>query len=481
MTYTRRFEAGFAALVAAMLFAALVAPTALAQAPTIPSAEVVPANTSPDDPNGGQWFYLELDLGETATFDAHVRNPAEVPQSVTLYLGDLDFSGDSPVLKEGTQTDVGTWGRAEQDKVLIPPKSQVDARFSITVPRDAEPGDHIGAVVAESQPQAAGQFELVLVAATRLYVTVPGEVRRGLEIESVKRQLNSLLFPSRMTVSAKIRNTGRVRLDLGVKVKESAARGPKVLLSQHSEIYVADIDVPFYGGPISYAVEATDSKSGLVRKVNVTNFAIPWGLLLILAIASLFGFGVKRWWDSRASKMAKLQADIRRLETLIAQRPTGPQPGDALGADEEEAEDEAAAILAALKRARRTQSQGSLERLALALHESGNDALDVLLEALEKAGAERRRDLAEAAASYGAAALLANPRMERLPAAIAAEITLWAARDPSMKAEDDADRDSAPPGGSQNNDSTRARKPPARAKRKPPATPDRTKPKPGRR
>lgn len=465
MTETRNSGFSIAALVAAMLFVALLpVAVALAQESFIPSADVVPANTSPDDPNAGQWFYLELSPGNSAAFEAFVRNPADVPQKVKLYLKDLEFSAGGAAIKEGDQADVGAWGHAEQGEVLVPPKDQLKVIFAITVPSGAEPGDHIGAVVAESQPQTVGQLSVVTVSATRLYVTVPGEARRGLEISSVKPAQDSLLFPSRISVTAIIKNTGRIRLDMGVTVGGSEAKGPKVLLSQSNETYIGEARVPFWGGPVNHSVEAEDRRSGLIRRANASTFVIPWGLVLLLGVASMFAWGMKRWWDRRASTLAKLQADIRRLETLIATRPVGPLPS----AVPEEEEDELDAILAALKRARRTGSQPSLERLALALHTSGADALDVLLEALEKADPERRAPLVEAAATYGAASLVSQARMERLAADLAAEITLLASREGA-----------AVNGRKRPDSSANAR--PSRAKRKPPATRHKPKPKPKRR
>src|SRR3982751_5780469 len=60
----------------------------------IPSVGVAPVGTSPNDPNGGQWFVMNLTPGETGQAQARIANPADVPQKVTLSLADLDFSED---------------------------------------------------------------------------------------------------------------------------------------------------------------------------------------------------------------------------------------------------------------------------------------------------------------------------------------------------------------------------------------------------
>lgn len=452
-----------------MLSVALTPLAAVAQESEIPSVDVRPAEARPHDPNSGQWFFLELAPGQTGRARARITNPARVPQRIKLSLKDLVFGEDgNPFVKDGEQTDVGAWGRFDQPETTVPAETAIEVEFAITPPLGADPGDHIGAVVAESEPQGS-QLKIIKRVATRLYVTIPGEVIRSFRIESVSTELDSSFWPNNLAATIALRNTGRVRLHVGVTAKGLMARGPRVLLSRSVEEYLAGVRVAWWGGPVRFPIEAVDADSGLIRRVNVSKFIVPWGPLLMLVIVSLFGFGMKRWWERRASRLAKLQADIRRLEALVAQRPTGPLPG--IQSDKDEEGDEVGAILAAIKRARRTESQPSLERLALALHESGTDALEVLLEAVEKAGPERRDALIEAAASYGAPALLAQQRMELLPGELAAEITLRASGTRATGAR--------PETRARRSGSSRKRKP-ARAKSKPPSAGHRPARKPRR-
>jgi hypothetical protein len=65
------------------------------------------------------------------------------------------------------------------------------------------------------------------------------------------------------------------------------------------------------------------------------------------------------------------------------------------------------ALLAAIRRARRTDSQESLETLALELHRDGGQALDFLLEAYEHAD-HHRSELVQAIDSYGMEAVFGH-------------------------------------------------------------------------
>src|SRR5436309_15420587 len=62
------------------------------QPPQVPSVGVTPVSTSPNDPNGGQWFFLDNVLpGRPAGSAAKITTPALVPHTLDRYLADLHF------------------------------------------------------------------------------------------------------------------------------------------------------------------------------------------------------------------------------------------------------------------------------------------------------------------------------------------------------------------------------------------------------
>src|SRR5437868_3013064 len=72
--------------------------------PQVPSIAVTPAVKSPNDPNNGQWFFLDGMLpGQTGQSAAKLTNPASIPQTVHLFLADLDFvaNGGARLADEG--------------------------------------------------------------------------------------------------------------------------------------------------------------------------------------------------------------------------------------------------------------------------------------------------------------------------------------------------------------------------------------------
>lgn len=392
---------------------AVGAPAASAAAATdtdIPSVSVAPAQAQPDDPNGGQWFVLELEPGESGSTLAKITNPAGIPQRVVLYVRDLAFTDEgTPFVREGEQEDVGSWSDARPTTLTLGPRQTVMSEVKITAPADADPGDHVGVLVAETSNRQEG-FDVVRRVATRLYVTLPGAATREMAIEAVTPRADSRWFPGRVTTEVTLANTGRVRLRPTVLVAGEPARGSQVLLSRSVEQYTATRDIPWYGGIVGLQVQATDD-SGLSRTLDKKMVVVPWGVLLFALAAVLLAWRLRHWWQHRSTRMDSLQADLRRLERLLAAQALAGtklpvladlEPGPA---DDDEAHDSregerVADLLVAVKRAQRAGAHDSLARLALELHSLGGPALPVLLDALESVPEERRAAVLAAVGTY---------------------------------------------------------------------------------
>lgn len=410
---TRTARTSSAALVAALLCAATLvvsAAPASAQVATgdVQSVGMSPTESKPDDPNAGQWFVFSTAPGESASTKARINNPADVPQTVKLYLADLVFGKDgTPSIPERKPVDVGAWGGFEQATVTLQPRQELLLPFTLSVPVDADPGDHVGTVVAESAP-VGGNVKIVKRIATRLYVTVPGDATKAFSVLKVTKEVASKWWPKEVAVTAYVRNTGRVRLHPNVTIGGEKAVGSDPLMARAVETYTAAVKVPWYGGPVNFPVRV-ETEAG-VKEVQASTFVVPLGTLSAVPFAVLGLFFARSLLRLRSRRLRGLQADLRRLEKLVAEKPTGVAAAKATLADHGGSIDEATddpeadrvrSIREGIKRARRNQAQQPLERLALALHDTGEDALAELLVALERAEGDNRRRLVAAAATYG--------------------------------------------------------------------------------
>lgn len=423
-------------------------PTAPASSPStataanVQSVMMVPTNTTPNDPDGGQWFYFSLKPGQSAASAAKITNPASVPQTVYLSMADLLFTKDgTPYINKGTQTDVGSWAHFDVPSVTIPPDTSIDVPFQVKAAGNAEPGDHFGVVVATSQPEKVGRskaLDVVKIVAVRMFITIPGVATKSFQIGSITSKLDSALLPHRATVSVVVRNTGRIRLDPKVSIGGVKATGSPVLLAESSQLYTAKVHVPLYGGPVNEDVVVTTNYAGLSKKVGHSQFVFPFAVIAFLLLLGLAGFGVAMLIRRRVRKQRRLRADLRRLEQMVLSRPgLAPGPphevaatdaGDAPPGDRDgdgdgpatltSASVNSAAVSAmesAIKRARRSGHTETLPELAIALHEAGGDALDALLESVPLANGRTPKVL-NALAAYPAERIQASPRLAKLSA-----------------------------------------------------------------
>jgi hypothetical protein len=353
---------GIPALVAGMLYV----PTAAAQETRpqdVPSVGVLPVGTKTDDPNSGQWFIAALAPGESKHFVAGITNPAGIPQRVKLYLADLDFTANGAPEVAEVSDEVGTWGSVEQTNVEVPPLGQVQVGFTIKAPATADPGDHLGVIVAEGEPAGGGNVKVVKRVATRIYITLPGDAVPAFNIEKLQVERDSSFFTKEITTTVIVRNTGRVRLAPDVRVNGKKADGPELVMSRSVEQFVATTKVPFWGGPQSVRVDVksrvarADGPAGPVRQARASLFVIPWVLLIALALMTGFVLLSRRLWQRRGGKYAEMRADMKRIERLLAEQRSG-APIDTREDDPE------VAIKAAIKRAGRSgdkESEGKLK------------------------------------------------------------------------------------------------------------------------
>lgn len=381
----------------------------------VPSVAVQPAEPAKDDPNGGQWFLISLEPGKSGTVKAKVSNPAKVAQTVTFELRDLTFADDgTPTISSGgTQQDVGSWGGPTQKSFELPAQKSVIVPFTVTVPDDAEPGDHVGAVVALTANKQ-GQFRVVRQVATRFYVTVPGEAVRAYSIQSVSAQKSSALWPSSVNTEVVLRNDGRTRVRPKVTIGDTPADGSRLLLSRSVEKYTATAKVPWYGGPVNLSVRAI-TDDGTERKADKRIFVIPVGLLLSIVIGALALFAIITLVRRRLRRVSGLRADVDRLERLVARQAAAPveAPVDAV----DDAEEAIAALLVAIKRAQRSGSPTSVARLALALHDADGPAVPWLVGVLAKVEGRQRDDVIAALRVADPDAVAAEIRRSDLSAA----------------------------------------------------------------
>jgi hypothetical protein len=213
----------------------------------------------------------------------------------------------------------------DQRSVTIPARGTANLPFTLTVPSDAEPGDHAGGIVASVAGAAVdgngNPITLDQRVGTRIYLRVDGELRPELSVLSIDVAYEGTANPfgtGSATVDYLIRNTGNIRLSAEQSL---SVAGPFGLLRQR--ISLDDVPELLPGSTFEGSVVVDDVWPSIRAKASVTlrpigtdtgpidasatsatTWAVPWTLLaLIVALA------IATWLRRRRASAAAPSGD----------------------------------------------------------------------------------------------------------------------------------------------------------------------------
>lgn len=185
--------------------------------------DTVGISISPTDPKGATSgrtrFVYKADPGQVVSDQVKVTNVGTTPLEVTVFAADAynDDSGDFAVKPTSEKTlGAASWtlfqGKPQLKLTLAHGESKV-VPFTVTIPKDATPGDHAAAILASAT--TAGQVAVERRIADRMYVRVSGKLQPSLTISSFAATYHSGLNPlaGSISVDATITNSGNVALE----------------------------------------------------------------------------------------------------------------------------------------------------------------------------------------------------------------------------------------------------------------------------
>ncbi|MEV5979301.1 hypothetical protein [Streptomyces sp. NPDC052114] len=130
--------------------------------------------------DGRPSFYAEGAPGTVLQDTLSVTNPGPRPRTVSLRGADADNTGSgefSLTPAKGKPKDTGAWITFAKQRVTVPSRTRAEVPFTLTVPADALPGDHPGAVVVSGGGRTVG---------VRVHLRVGGPTLSALTVERVK-------------------------------------------------------------------------------------------------------------------------------------------------------------------------------------------------------------------------------------------------------------------------------------------------------
>lgn len=308
-------------------------------------------------------FEYDVDPGAHVVDYVGVSNSSEQAATFTVYATDAYTTADGAftVLPAADEpTDVGTWVTLKSTTVKVPARSTVQVPFALTVPDGAEPGDHVGGIVASIASGATtAEGEQVLVdqrVGTRLYVRVGGETTAALAVEGLTVTFTPSPDPlagGTATVTYTVRNTGTVRVQATQQVRLAGPWGAfastadpgaltELLPGASVQVVQTFADAPA-AVRLTAAVTVTPGVLGDTADVaapapataSATVWAVSWSMLLMVAVCLLLGFALVRWRARReAAARARFAAALEQARdegrAEAAPREGTSEPGDGL-------------------------------------------------------------------------------------------------------------------------------------------------------
>jgi hypothetical protein len=177
-----------AAAVAAVALAVGASPAAMAQ-----SFGVRPGHYDPADPATRAYFKPVIAPGATFSDEVVVTNTGDEP--LTFFVSGVDgltaqTTGAVYANRQDKPTETGTWIETSASELTVAPRSEAALPFTVRVPADAAPGDHLGGVAFENAaPQSSGsniRITQVVRAVVGVSVRVPGPAEMVLRVGDLR-------------------------------------------------------------------------------------------------------------------------------------------------------------------------------------------------------------------------------------------------------------------------------------------------------
>lgn len=175
------------------------------------------------NPGSSNYFTLEANPGEKKTIEVVLRNTSpKYNANATLYTSDAvtGVGGGMAILtpKNIKQEKVGSWFDIKEKQINLNPDQEVIQSFTIVIPQNARPGDHIGNVViykltptSQKQENTGSNNASVLIdkayqQSIAVLIKVPGPTKHHLVLEKIEPQWSG----KNLYLNLSINNIGNV-------------------------------------------------------------------------------------------------------------------------------------------------------------------------------------------------------------------------------------------------------------------------------
>ena len=144
------------------------------------------------------WFIYTLKQEGIKKSKVDIKNDSDQLIDLKIYPVDAVTTKDgsfAPQSEDATKDGVGTWIKLPITELSLNPKETKTIDFTITVPQNAEIGDHMGAIIIQNKKTAGTEkntsVQVVNRLGARIYITIPGEKVSKLEIGTFDKTMEN--------------------------------------------------------------------------------------------------------------------------------------------------------------------------------------------------------------------------------------------------------------------------------------------------
>lgn len=269
---------------------------------------IAPAPTDGKSGRDAESLSWELAPGSTVTDAVVVTNRTQKPLHLAVSAQDAETTADGHLdltMPGHADSGVGSWVKVSRRAIDVPAGESVTVPFTLTVPRNAAPGDYAGGIATTF----SGTGTTVVVDhrfASRVDVRVPGTATVSHAAAGLTASIPatwSLTSPSTATVTYTLTNTGSSRIyvqeqittagPLGLGSRATTATLTEVLPHARIRRTVAVPAWPLVRDDITVRTHAMgiDDAPGDVHTLETRATAISWSWLILAAVVLIGGIG----------------------------------------------------------------------------------------------------------------------------------------------------------------------------------------------
>ena len=273
-----------------------------------------PAKPDRENPRSNDIFIHTLDKGESAKDAVLMINNTDEEKVLRIYAVDGVASNTGALTcKQQSEEKIaaGLWLDVAEDEVTLAPRAKKEVDFTVSVPKNADVGEHNACLVYQvkkdaSEDESRGNVEIQTRSATRVAITVPGDLKKELIIENfdITPENNGHIY------GVDVKNSGNVSADAVVAVSLKGVFGdtsfsdsgqfPMLPGETQNVLYRSD-KLPFFGGfymaeikviydtrPGVFGVNTEDQSHLVTLTEQKRIFIMPNPILLGIAVVLLF-------------------------------------------------------------------------------------------------------------------------------------------------------------------------------------------------